>query len=341
MLRMEMLVTIYATLTADYNGRGVQVTSIRGQMIHRAEEALIEVSPVTTIVQEGLHDQEAIENSAIPNSDRLLEKLIQAIKDLDPGASLYFKEHQPDKNYEELQQALKQQDEALAKLVDSHNRLIDIHNKDHLGDIIPHAEGVTKNTTPLAAEVERRARGVLREVRNRLNAYRDDLWDGLVRARNNLLVSIALTGAITHILLCIVILLDYPANTNKQVLAAATAFYLVGAVAGLFGRFYDESNSAHSTDDYGLFTARLIATPLLSGLAGVGGVLVTVVLPVLSGQPIPGLDKIFTLNSEYLFAATVFGFTPNLLIKSFQQKAQKYTADLESSKTGGTMNEKK
>src|SRR5439155_17304152 len=114
MLRMEMLVTIYATLTADYNGRGVQVTSIRGQMIHRAEEALIEVSPVTTIVQEALHDQEAIENSAIPNSDRLLEKLIQAIKDLDPGASVYFKEHQPDKNYEELQQALKEQDEALA-----------------------------------------------------------------------------------------------------------------------------------------------------------------------------------------------------------------------------------
>lgn len=122
---------------------------------------------------------------------------------------------------------------------------------------------------------------------------------------------------------------------------AATAFYLVGAVAGLFGRFYAESNSDHSKDDYGLFTARLIATPLLSGLAGVGGVLITVVLPVLSGQPIPGLDKIFTLNSEYLFAAIVFGFTPNLLIRSLQQRAQKFTNDLASSQAGGAVTEKK
>src|SRR5436305_9440289 len=138
-----------------------------------------------------------------------------------------------------------------------------------------------------------------------------------------------------------VILLDYPANSNKGVLMAATAFYLVGAVAGLFGRFYAESNSDHSKDDYGLFTARLIATPLLSGLAGVGGVLITVVLPVLSGQPIPGLDKIFTLNSQYLFAAIVFGFTPNLLIRSLQQKAQKFAEGLESSKAGGAVNKKK
>ncbi len=320
----------------DYAHSGLQWVWCAGYVntwtsIHRAEEALIEVEPVAILVEEALHDQEAIENSAINNSDRLLEKLIQAVKELDPGASVYFKEHQPDKNYVELQQALKTQMGALDRLVEAFNRKYP-DDKVTIEDV--------KNTT-LDAQVERRARGVLREVRKSLNAYRDNLWEGLVRVRNNLLISIALTGTITHVLLCMVILLDYPVNSNKEVLMAAAAFYLVGAVAGLFGRFYAESTSEHSNDDYGLFFTRLIATPLLSGLAGVGGVLITVVLPVLSGQPIPGLDKIFTLNSQYLFAAIVFGFTPNLLIRSLQQRVQKYTDDLASSKAGGAVNEKK
>ena len=315
----------------NYSHSGLQWQFCTGYVntwtsIHRAEEALIEVLPIPTIVEQALHDQQAIENSAISNCDGLLEKLIQAVKDLDPGASVYFKEHQPDKNYAELQQALKKQMDMLDKLVDAFNRK-------HPDDKV--AKEDLQHTT-LDAQGERRARGVLREVRNRLNAYRDNLWEGLVRARGNLLIAIAITGAITHVLLCMVILLDSPIASNKEVLIAATAFYLVGAVAGLFGRFYAESNSDHSNNDYGLFTARLIATPLLSGLAGIGGVLITVVLPVLSGQKIPGLNEIFTLNSEYLFAAIVFGFTPNLLIKSLQQRAQKYTDDLASSKPGGS-----
>jgi hypothetical protein len=48
---------------------------------------------------------------------------------------------------------------------------------------------------------------------------------------------------------------------------------MVGAVAGLFGRIYRESQISTAFDDYGLSLTRLAATPLLSGLAGVGGVL--------------------------------------------------------------------
>jgi hypothetical protein len=277
-----------------------------------------------------MDDQEAIENSAINNSDSLLEKLIQAVKDLDPGASVYFKEHQPDKNYEELLQELKEQHNVLEKLVEEYN-----NNHPH-DKILPLDKDVS-----LTPKVECRARGALREVRQALNTYRDGLWEGLVRARNHLLVSIAVTGAVTFVLLCMALLLDIPPLSNKVPIVAATAFYLVGAVAGLFGRFYGESINDHSFDDYDLFTARLIAVPLLSGLAGIGGVLVTVLLPVLSGQTPPSLDKIFTLNSEYLFAATIFGFTPNLLIQSFQQRAQKYASELESSKATGTTSDKK
>jgi hypothetical protein len=295
--------------------------------IHLAEEALLEVIPVATIIQEALHDQEAISDSAISNRDSLLEKLIQAVKELDAGASIYFKEHQPDKNYEELKEQFQKHDEMLVKLVN-------IYKKEHPGDTS--FDEIVAAQAPCPPEIERRARGILREIRQMLNSYRDDLREGLVRARNHLLVAIALTGAVTHVLLCISMLLDATPYSNRNVIMAATAFYLVGAVAGLFSRFYNESTNAYSIDDYGLFAARQIAIPLLSGLAGVGGVLVTVLLPVLSGQKLPLLSEIFTLNSQYLLAAAVFGFTPNLLIGSFQQRAQKYVSELESSKAGGT-----
>ena len=299
------------------------------ELIHRSEEALIEVVPIQTIIREAMDDQEAIENSAINNSDDLLEKLIQSVKDLDPGASPYFKEHQPDKNYQELQQELKEQRAVLETLIKE-------YNSSHPDHQIP---SLDNNVAP-TPEVERRARGALREVRQVLNTYREGLWEGLVRARNHLLTSITLTGIATFILLCIPLLLDTSLKSNKAPILAATAFYLVGAVAGLFGRFYSESISEHANDDYGLFTARLIAVPLLSGLAGIGGVLITVLLPVLSGQTPPSLDKIFTLNTEYLFSAAVFGFTPNLLIQSFQQRAQKFQSELESSKATGSVSSK-
>jgi hypothetical protein len=73
------------------------------ELIHRAEEALIEVEPVETIVREAMQDQQAIENSSINNRDSLLEKLTEAIKDLDADANVYVNEHQRDKNHAKLQ----------------------------------------------------------------------------------------------------------------------------------------------------------------------------------------------------------------------------------------------
>jgi hypothetical protein len=116
---------------------------------------------------------------------------------------------------------------------------------------------------------------------------------------------------------------------------------MVGAIAGMFGRFYREAGNSTAVDDYGLSLARAIATPLLSGLAGVGGVLITILLySTLPGvsitTQIKGISDIFRLNQPiYFIVAAIFGLAPNLIIKSLQQSAAKYMNDLSSSKTTG------
>jgi len=125
---------------------------------------------------------------------------------------------------------------------------------------------------------------------------------------------------------------------------AATIFYMVGAIAGLFVRFYSESRAAASIDDFGLSAIRLTALPLLSGLAGIGGVLVAVMLATLGGPTLIGssaekavqLSTIFSLDPRLLLTAAIFGVAPNLLIKGLQQKADEYATELKSSTAAGT-----
>ena len=188
---------------------------------------------------------------------------------------------------------------------------------------------------------EATARSVLRGVRRVLNTLQDRSWEGLLRARNRLLASIAITGLVTHVLLCITVLtipIPNASNHYTDPLVAATAFYLVGAVTGLFGRFYQESTTGSAVDDFGFSTTRLIATPLLSGLAGIGGVLLLITLAALGGSVLSSangpldLGQIFVIKPQLLLIAAVFGLTPNLLITGLQNTARKYESDIQSSR---------
>lgn len=146
------------------------------------------------------------------------------------------------------------------------------------------------------------------------------------------------TGLVTHILLFITIVMSSITDklSIRGGIMAATAFYMVGAVSGLFGRFYNEVNANTAVDDFGLSLARLIATPLLSGLAGIGGVIITLVLSdtLTSAKSIP-LESIFTFDPGYLLTAAAFGLAPNLIISGLQQRTAKYASDLQKSKGGG------
>ena len=151
------------------------------------------------------------------------------------------------------------------------------------------------------------------------------------------MASIFVTGFVTYALLCTVVLAIVHTNsassTERNTLLAAVVFYIVGAISGLFGRMNSESKANSGGDDFGLSLGRLISTPLISGLAGIGGAFLysILILQVVPGSPAT-LSTIFTVNRlDYLIAAAVIGFAPNLLMKGLQ--ANKYVSALQSSQT--------
>src|SRR6266571_1912898 len=298
-------------------------------LLHHAEEVLIEVTDVETVVRGAKHDFLSIQSSQIDGRDELLEDLVQAVAVLQPEALDYFKEHQPGAGTLALRQ--------LIQVIDKY--------KDQSGTSPCGNRSSTSGADPLIARAKA-AREALREVRSTLNDFRDKRWEELVRQRSQLLATMVVTGVFTHVLLCILILANVPPAVGHQALTptqsgilAATMFYLVGALAGLVGRFVNEAQGSTAVDDFGLSKFRLVATPLLSGLAGIAGVFITVVLAAMGGSALTGsasgqsitLANLFPLDPRLLFVAAIFGVTPNLVIKSLQEKANQYQSALRSS----------
>ena len=178
-------------------------------------------------------------------------------------------------------------------------------------------------------------------IRKAIDDYRDQSRAGLARTRVHLIWAGIMTAVVAYILLALAILDDVPAY---QIVAGA-AFFLVGAVAGLIWQLRNSGSQIRSgEDDFGLDAARLIYVPVLSGLAGVGGVLVMAMLyPTLNvvpdtsngegiGRAIPSIGDIFNLETNRfgLLVAAVFGLTPDLLINRLQREADRYRTQLES-----------
>ena len=290
-------------------------------LIHRAEEALIEFEPMEMVVRGAIHDKLAIQNSTIENRDELFRDIIRAVTDMNAADRGYFSEHQLDKGGEASSTVLKE----LSFIV---KKLNEIHPPQNTA--INTTSPTTQDIDKLRKEAQARGRTALREIRRTLNEYRDTLWEGLVRERNHLFATIAITGSMTHLLLCIAILTVSPVASS--IIVAATSFYLAGAVAGLFGKISFESENNYAIDDYGLSVARLIAIPLLSGLAGVGGVLVTALFSGWGELQNLNFTTIFDTSPSHLVVAALFGLTPTLLVKSFQVRTNRYLSELQSSK---------
>ena len=185
------------------------------------------------------------------------------------------------------------------------------------------------NPSRSASDME--ARATLREVRSTLNEYRDNLWEGLIHTRNRLMMIVTITGFLAYILLSIAIV----SNVDPSNVVAATIFFLVGAIVGLFNRLHLETQTNSAVNDYGLSMARVIATPVLSGLAAVGSVLVIMLLTGAIQDGLKLLDdikNIYIINPWHIALAAIFGLAPNLLISMLQQKAESYKSDIRSSK---------
>ena len=209
------------------------------------------------------------------------------------------------------------------------------------------------------------ARAILARVRHAINEYRNDRWDGIVRARNQIAQSTLFTGFTAYALLVVGLLRD----ASDDVVAGASAYYLVGGIVGLFSRLRTDAEANSAVEDYGLSKVRLIATPLISGLAAVSGVVLTALLagsalgsilappttaapspavsaatPTPAATPagpgaiaLPPLADIFNVP-QYpigLVIAAVFGLTPGLLVSQLQRQAERYKQDLQRSEPGG------
>ena len=116
----------------------------------------------------------------------------------------------------------------------------------------------------------------------------------------------------------------------------AAACYVAGATVGMFERLYTAANYASSSalmggDDQGtsdelrLLSAWNGLTPVVSGLAAIGGVYVTSMLSATSASlaAVLGIDQVFDLQLHpfALLIAAIFGLAPQRLIKSLQSQS--------------------
>lgn len=219
-------------------------------------------------------------------------------------------------------------------------------------DLIAQLDGALQrlNRNGITSKDQVTARDDLRTIRRTINTYRDELWDKILRQRNQLLRTMVLTGITADGVLALVLL----AGAERTVVVGAAAFYLVGAVIGLFSRLRAESEANAVVDDYGLSDARLIVTPLLSGLGALAGVVLTakIILPVgdvVAPASVDDSGKVTTvaadvrepaslrdifdieLNPAGLLVAAIFGLTPTLALDRLQKESERYKTNLQAS----------
>jgi hypothetical protein len=176
------------------------------------------------------------------------------------------------------------------------------------------------------------------KVRCILHHYNNERWEALVRGRNFLTGTSFFIGLFTYTLLALAIIAKIPA----PMILNASVFYLLGAIIGLFNRLYKEWQGTDPIiDDYGLTMARILVTPLLSGLAALVGVFLVVILSITLVTPITGssatsthvdLTAIYNIQMypQNLVFAAVFGLVPSLVITILQQKAEDIKSQIKS-----------
>jgi hypothetical protein len=115
------------------------------------------------------------------------------------------------------------------------------------------------------------------------NQYEDDQRMHFVRKAHRLWWGFALLELLTVGLLALIVYQHEPTPLPLPFPMFDPVFggivvYLTGALVGVFNWAFQESNTSRSVEDYGLFRAELFVSMGLSGIAAVGGVLVTVML---------------------------------------------------------------
>jgi hypothetical protein len=187
------------------------------------------------------------------------------------------------------------------------------------GDVAP-AASPEKQESSSASEVttNNTVRTTLQNVSRTINEYRDERFNSFIVARNRLWMTMFLSGMLTFILLSTAIL----RHATRQAVGVAVIYFLVGALAGVINRLRDDSEVDTAVEDYGLSTARLFSVPLISGLAGLAGVLLA------QGQlqsALLNVSAIFStgVSIANLTVAATAGLTPSVIFNRLRQQTEK------------------
>lgn len=335
------------------------------KLLHCAEEAFIMIDRREDVVEGALYDELRLQGSTIDNAEQMLGRLRVAATRLSAEAAQYLNRLPSAPLRPEVNGRFASHAHVVAVSANGAAKKTNVARVRRLARVLggsKEGRDSAPTWTECMSEEELQAREVLRQVRRGINKFRDGRRYGLVHARNHLRWITGTIGALTYLLLTFALL----TGVTDQVLYAVTALYLIGAVVGLFRRLNDELVNDTAVNDYGLFSARLLVTPLFSGLAAIGGVLVTSLVyfgatgyPPLHELPgpasaasttvasattdaqgtatgvrlIPKAEQIFNLDNTpfELVVAGVFGLTPNLLLSGLQAQSARFKADLQSS----------
>jgi hypothetical protein len=289
------------------------------RLIHRADEALIDIEPAEEVIRGALHDEMSIMGSKIDNRNDLLNKLRLAVKSLSVQGAMYLNQQPPDRKVMNATDSYANCVKSSSKEQSSGQ-----HPQQFQSQAVAVSQGYHIDNSTTDIDVGAQARTIIREVRFSLHQFRDDRWEKLVRVRNHLMRITILTGLAIYLLVVFIIIIS--TQSELPMLEAATIFYLVGVLVSLFSRLYDQSKTDSSIDDFRLASARLIAAPIFSGLAAVGGVLIVSKLAIIQAST----PATFELNLANVIVAAVFGLTPSLFVTTFQRQADQYKADLKS-----------
>jgi hypothetical protein len=190
----------------------------------------------------------------------------------------------------------------------------------------PRAEVATDLATP-------EGRALMRKIRFVLNSYRDDLFQRFVRIRNSMFATLVYVGLVFDGLLALTIVV---VPEQRVAIATGLAYFLVGALVGLFAELYGASRGQRgAVHDYGLALVRLLTVPVLSGIAAVLGVVLTRVGSSATVSEVT-LDQIFSLETYPLgiVVAAIFGLTPGLLLERLRTQTNEYKEELMKSAAG-------
>jgi hypothetical protein len=346
-------------------------------LINKANEAMIDVLSPEQVIEGANYDILSLTGSKVPDFKDLIKQLEKAINILSSGSDRSRQSSEQNQDTSLQQNLARAMIALLTEKVDStfsekplYKRIWDsirnIFRRDSLQQNNastlqqPMAQALLAllkkavEQTGSSAETrnkEQEARSTIRKARSALHNFTNERWDALVRARNQLMGAALLASIFTYLLVVLAILVSVvpgvvlPSTNFPAILGQITLFYLLGAVVGLFSRALSESNEkdtdiAHS-DDYGLTAARILVTPMLSGLAALVGVLLVAMLSITLSTTIShGATTFstfaaniynFNVNPQNLVFAAIFGYLPSLVIGLLKQQTNKIQSEIHGS----------